>query len=405
MERDLPRTRVVAWSFVHVFAQVRRPVIAMRTFCCSQSTWLFVVCGVVVGAASLASFSSHLLLALLEPALSAHTSTLPLHCATPAPSCTQLASQMLRRTLTPHLRTHRLLRHFTTSSTTHTPSRTMPAPQVHVASSKQEVGAQAAQEFNQIVNSTIGSVNSQTSAINVATSGGSLPETLAAGLQQHHLSEAAIKRLHFWYSDERCVKLDDKESNHLTNKPLYDALKLPLDSPQLHPINESLIDSPEKCASDYEQQYSQHVKNGCDIVLLGMGPDGHICSLFPDSLLNDIKDKQVTHITDSPKPPPKRITFTHPVLAKAKHIIFIVTGDGKAEAVQDVLENTEKSMKPAAIATRNAHGKVSFYLDSGAASKLSKQSSSSSKATDLSARQTDNASKAASTLDSSPAAY
>src|SRR5690348_3052262 len=101
-----------------------------------------------------------------------------------------------------------------------------------------------------------------------------------------------------------------------------------------------------------------------------MGPDGHICSLFPSHPLNKVTDRLVASIIDSPKPPPQRITFTHPLLSVAKNIVFVITGEGKADALKDVLENTASSQLPAAIALRNAQGSVAFYLDAGAASKL-----------------------------------
>ena len=113
-----------------------------------------------------------------------------------------------------------------------------------------------------------------------------------------------------------------------------------------------------------------------------MGPDGHICSLFPNHPLNKVTDRLVASIIDSPKPPPKRITFTHPILSTAKNIIFIITGDGKADALKDVLENTQESQLPAAIALRNAQGDVSFYLDRAAASKLKHPHSNPTKPTD-----------------------
>lgn len=242
-------------------------------------------------------------------------------------------------------------------------------PTIHVYDSKQQLGNETAQYIALLYNHTA----AQQDAVNVATSGGSLPDILAAGFQYHRDVLQPINRLHTWYSDERLVPLNDKESNHLTNKPFYDAIHLDMNDRQhVHTIREQLVSQPEQCAADYQQQIIKHMGQQpvFDIILLGMGPDGHICSLFPNHPLNKVTDRLVAPIVDSPKPPPQRITFTHPLLSAARNIVFVVTGEGKADSVKEVLEHTEQSVLPAAIALRNAQGNVSFYLDSAAASKL-----------------------------------
>ena len=85
----------------------------------------------------------------------------------------------------------------------------------------------------------------------------------------------------------------------------------------------------EAAAKDYEAKLAALGKASYDVLLLGMGPDGHTCSLFPGHALLDEASRQVAPITDSPKPPPERVTLTYPVLNAAQADVFVCTGEGK----------------------------------------------------------------------------
>jgi len=103
-------------------------------------------------------------------------------------------------------------------------------------------------------------------------------------------------------------------------------------------------------------------------VLLGMGPDGHTASLFPDDALLSVEDRWVASIEDSPKPPSKRITLTFPVINAARHVFFVCTGSSKAASLAKVLNtkaNARDSALPAAR-VQPASGNLVWFVDDAA---------------------------------------
>ncbi|XP_022776729.1 probable 6-phosphogluconolactonase 1 isoform X2 [Durio zibethinus] len=183
----------------------------------------------------------------------------------------------------------------------------------------------------------------------------------------------------FW-ADERVVAKNHSDSNYKLAK---DGLlsKVPIVPSHVHSINDSV--SAEEAADEYMFVIRQLVKirmvsvsdiSDCpkfDLILLGMGPDGHIASLFPNhSALNETEE-WVTFITDSPKPPPERITFTLPVINSASNVAMVVTGESKAEAVHLAIDNVGPDCPslPARL-VQPTKGKLVWFLDKPAASKL-----------------------------------
>lgn len=154
---------------------------------------------------------------------------------------------------------------------------------------------------------------------------------------------------------------------------------MPIPAGNVHAIGDTL--SPEGAAEEYETRIRNLVKSNVipvssvsgfpkfDLMLLGMGPDGHIASLFPGHPLLKENKKWVTHITDSPKPPPHRITFTFPVINSSAYNAMVITGAGKANAVHNALGDTNDSDK-LPVAMVSAECELKWFLDKGAASKL-----------------------------------
>lgn len=105
-------------------------------------------------------------------------------------------------------------------------------------------------------------------------------------------------------------------------------------------------------------------------MLLGMGPDGHVASLFPGHALVQEKERWVTFIKDSPKPPPQRITFTFPVINSSAYIAMVVTGPGEVDAVQTALGGGASSGKLLPVQMVKPEEELAWFLDKEAASKL-----------------------------------
>jgi 6-phosphogluconolactonase len=161
----------------------------------------------------------------------------------------------------------------------------------------------------------------------------------------------------FYYGDERCVPPGHADANH---RVAYEALGST--GARFHPVDGEA--PPEAAAIAYEAALP-----ALDVVHLGVGPDGHVCSLFPGHRLLEDRGRRVAAILDSPKPPPARVTLTLSALREARSLWFLVTGENKREAVRDSLRNPTSRL-PAALAHRAAVESL-WFLDHLAASLLS----------------------------------
>nr|XP_043631473.1 probable 6-phosphogluconolactonase 4, chloroplastic [Erigeron canadensis] len=212
----------------------------------------------------------------------------------------------------------------------------------------------------------------------VVVSGGSLIKSLRKLVEAPYKDSVDWSKWHMFWVDERVVPKDHPDSNYLL---AYDGFlsKLPIPSGNVYAINDAL--SAEAAADDYETCVKHLVHNGIistsetssipkfDVMLLGMGPDGHVASLFPGHPLLQEKDKWVTFIKESPKPPPERITFTFPVINSSANIALVVAGAGKAHPVHVALGNgLDSEVLPVQMVA--PEGELTWFLDKEAASKL-----------------------------------
>jgi 6-phosphogluconolactonase len=186
----------------------------------------------------------------------------------------------------------------------------------------------------------------------IALSGGSLPSLLSSLEEMFtHLSvDPHWSKWHILLADERCVPLAHEDSNLAAiQKNLLDSIPIP-DS-QIHGIDESLLEAPTSVqAKAYEAKLRTVLAKAggmLDLAVLGFGPDGHCCSLFPNHALLTERILWVAGIDSSPKPPPKRITLTLGILNEwTRNVIFCGAGASKQPILQQVFERAEVRQGP-----------------------------------------------------------
>ncbi|KAI1128531.1 nagb/rpia/CoA transferase-like protein [Nemania abortiva] len=209
----------------------------------------------------------------------------------------------------------------------------------------------------------------------VAVSGGSLPKTLAQALLAEPKSADDVIKFDKWeifFADERAVPLDHADSNYaLVKAELLDKIPASWGRPLVHPIDTQFLDDTQELADQYEKTLVGSFAKGdsvklpiFDLLLLGSGPDGHTCSLFPGHPLLRETDAWVAPIEDSPKPPPKRITLTLPVVTHAIRIAFVATGAGKKEIMKEIFE--VGNGLPCALVNEAAGDRCSWFTDNAA---------------------------------------
>ncbi|KAH6850269.1 glucosamine-6-phosphate isomerases/6-phosphogluconolactonase-domain-containing protein [Chaetomium sp. MPI-CAGE-AT-0009] len=209
----------------------------------------------------------------------------------------------------------------------------------------------------------------------VAVSGGSLPKTLAQALLAPPQSEEDVVHWHKWeifFADERAVPLDHADSNYaLLKAELLDKLPADVTQPLVHPIDPSQLDDTQELADLYEQELVKSFASRdsvklpiFDLLLLGCGPDGHTCSLFPGHELLRETSAWVAPIEDSPKPPPRRITLTLPVVTHAVRVAFVATGGGKKEVMREIFE--AGNGLPCALVNEGCGDRCSWFVDDAA---------------------------------------
>ena len=206
----------------------------------------------------------------------------------------------------------------------------------------------------------------------VALAGGNTPTALYALLAspefQNRVSWDAVS---FYFGDERAVPPDHADSNY---RVAYETLFRPLNlsHQHVHRMKAEMADL-EAAATAYENELRSAFGGRIphfDLVLLGMGPDGHTASLFPGNCALGEQKRWVTPVFDAPKPPSRRLTLTVPVLNGARQVLFMVTGADKAAALREVLQGSASSEQYPAKFVRPGAGRLVWLVDEAAGAGL-----------------------------------
>ncbi|MCR9227418.1 MAG: 6-phosphogluconolactonase [Flavobacteriaceae bacterium] len=213
-------------------------------------------------------------------------------------------------------------------------------------------------------------------AFHVALSGGSTPKIVFDVLADNFAGKVDWGKVHFYWGDERCVPPSDDQSNYkMTVEHLFSKIEVPEENihrvlGEKDPVNEAMrYANLLEINLDRVEDVPQF-----DLVILGMGDDGHTASIFPHEIdLWDAKDHCV--VATHPDSGQKRVSINGKVINTAKEVAFLVTGASKAEKVQAVVEKTEGSEAYPASLVNPDLGNLVWFLDEEAAAELNQNPS------------------------------
>jgi 6-phosphogluconolactonase len=241
----------------------------------------------------------------------------------------------------------------------------MKAPRIETAHDKESFARRAADLFVEIGNRAI----EERGEFNVALSGGSTPKGVYELLATpEYRNKLEWEKVRFYFGDERNVPPDHADSNF---RMVNEAMLVPLAVAQTNVVRwRTELGDPERTAGEYEEAVGRLGRPPrFDLVLLGLGEDGHTASLFPES--EGLKETERMAVANwVPKLNEYRFTLTIPAINSARNVAFLVSGEAKAGVVERVVNGTVDAGEFPAGGVHPENGELIWLLDSGAASKL-----------------------------------
>jgi 6-phosphogluconolactonase len=217
-----------------------------------------------------------------------------------------------------------------------------------------------AEEIADIINES--AKNNKT--FTIALSGGSTPETLFTILGKKFAEKVPWHLVHIFWGDERCVPPDNEESNFkMANTRLLSKIEIP--SKNIHRVRGE--DDPEREAIRYSEEISScsEKRDGLpliDLIILGLGDDGHTASIFPGHT-ELFESEKICAVASHPVTKQKRITLTGRVINNADNISFLVSGEKKARVIESLLKKTSTGNDYPASHINPVYGRLDWFID------------------------------------------
>ena len=210
--------------------------------------------------------------------------------------------------------------------------------------------------------------------LHIALSGGSTPKIVFDELASRDLTQKDWQKVHLYWGDERCVAPDNSDSNYKMTK---EHLLSKIDIPKQNVYRVKGENDPVKEARRYSAVIADKVTNveglpRFDLVILGMGDDGHTASIFPHEI--DLwNGEQFCEVAKHPQTAQKRITITGKVINHAAIVAFLVTGKDKAAKAGEIIDKRDAYQLYPATLVHPADGKLYWFLDEPAAAEITTQ--------------------------------
>jgi 6-phosphogluconolactonase len=242
-------------------------------------------------------------------------------------------------------------------------------PTHHVLPDRDTVATEVAAALEQAVGEAVAARG----RADVALTGGSLGSRVVGALADRGPDPGVWSAVHLWWGDERFVPAGhaDRNDQQAADAGL-DRLGVPPGQVHRVPAGDA-APALDVAAGAYAGELAAHARPGeqvprFDVMLLGVGPDSHVASLFPGRPELLVTDRSTVPVTDSPKPPPLRVSLTVPALRAAERVWFVVAGEDKAQAVRRAHEVTDEPDVP--VSWVRGRRETVWWLDRGAAAGL-----------------------------------
>lgn len=241
----------------------------------------------------------------------------------------------------------------------------VPKVEVIISGSPKKVAKAVAKAFIRMIQ------KSGQHRFDIALSGGSTPQKLFRRIAEKYKDTIDWNRIHFWWGDERCVPPGSIESNY---RMAYETLisQLPVNPDHIHRIRGE--EDPDTEAERYSQEITRHLNSRedwpvFDLVILGMGEDGHTASIFPGQM-ELLTSSSVCAVATHPVTNQKRITLTGKVINNANEIFFLATGRNKARRISEIMNNEDTAGNYPAYHIIPEHGNLVWFIDEEASGKI-----------------------------------